>query len=447
MNGNAAESKPAPRKRRIGWVLASLLFAGFYFLSPWPLAERAVIAILVAAMVLWVGEILPLGITALASSLALVLLVGTTPKAVFAAYFDPVVLLLLGGFLLGVALRRHRLDEALAVVTLRYVGTSPAIVLLALMGITAIFSMWVSNTATAAIILPIAASLVGAGPPTRGRAFVLGIAAAANIGGVATPIGTPANAIALRFLADAGVAVTFLGWMARVVPLAIVLVLVAWLILLRTHPVGGERIVAPGASRGRLAAVQWRLMVLFAATVMAWLTVDWHGIDAAVVAGLAGVALFALRLLEEGDLSKVNWDTLLLIGGGIALGDAVQSVGLDDRLATSLADVGTAGSLVALAALVGVAILLTLVSSNTAAAVLLVPLALLWAGPWDVPVRDLAMVAAVAVSFDFLVPMGTPPNALARATGLVDVRGMLRSGVPITLASACLLVLAAYWFW
>ena len=122
MNGSPAP-KPPLRKRRFSWPLAAVLFVGFYFFSPWPTAERAVVAILAAAMVLWVGEILPLGITALASSLGLVLLVGTTPKTVFSAYFDPVVLLLLGGFLLGVALRRHRLDEALAVVTLPYVGT------------------------------------------------------------------------------------------------------------------------------------------------------------------------------------------------------------------------------------------------------------------------------------------------------------------------------------
>ena len=436
-----------PLNRRLGWALAAAAAVALVLAAaPLPWAERVVLAILAGAMVLWLAEVLPLGITAFAAATALIL-VGDEPAAeTFGSFFDPVVVLMLGGFLLGVALQKSSLDRGLADAALRLVGNDPRLVLLALMAVAATFSMWISNTATAAMVLPVAVALAGDGPPSRGRAYVLGVAAAANIGGIATPIGTPANAIALRFLADHGTPLTFLGWMVRAAPLAAVLVGVAWLILMVVHPLGQGQVPRTGPP-GRLSGRQWRLVAVFAATVALWVTTDLHGIDPAIVSALAAVSLFVVQLLDPDDLGKVSWDTLLLIGGSIALGEAVQASGLDDRLASGLAGLGDHGPLIAIAGLAVAAVALTLVSSNTGAAVLLVPLAVLWAGLWGLPVRVLALTAAVAVSFDFLVPMGTPPNAMARATGLVDVKGMMRSGAILTFIGTAALVAAARWLW
>lgn len=428
-------------------AIAIAAAAVLFLLVPLDRDASVVVAILALAMVLWIGEALPLGVTALASSLLLVAWLGADAKTVFAAHFDPVIVLLLGGFLLGVALHKHGLDAVLATATLRRVGSKPSIVLLAVMGLTAVFSMWISNTATTVIMLPIAVSLIGTTPRAgRGRAFVLGVAAAANIGGIATPIGTTANPIALRFLAEAGHEVSFLGWVVRATPLAAALVVVAWAIIVFFHEIGDD-VLQPPREAPRLARPHWMLMTLFGTTVLLWFTTPWHGQPPELIALGAGIALFVVGLLTANDLAKVSWDVLLLIGGSIALGQAVQAVGLDAVIADRLAVAGEHGPLLGFLAVAVVGVTLTLVTSNTAAAVLLVPLSLQWAPAWGVAPLALVMTAAISVSFDFVVPVGTPPNAMARATNLVDVRGMMRSGVPITVAAVLVLVLVARFLW
>ncbi len=443
---------PSTWRRRLVWTAGAALAAALSLLAPVDGQAQIVLAITAAAMVLWISEVLPLAITALAASFALVMLADLDAKSVFSAYFDPVIVLLLGGFFLGVALSKHGLDTTLADIVMDRAGTRPGAVLLALMGTTAVFSMWISNTAATAIMLPIALGVLAvSGVRQSGdnlaRCLVLGIAAAANIGGIATPIGTTANPIALRFLGEAGHSITFLGWMARTVPVMMVMVLLAWIILLRIFPPGKEalhHIPTPRSFDKRQTGV----VIIFAVTVMLWLTTDWHGISSAMVALVPVIALFASGLLQESDIAKAGWPTLLLIGGGLALGDAVTQSGLDGVFAGAVEGVvGGGGRLMAFAVIATAAVALTLFSSNTAAAVIMVPIAIRLATTWDVDVTGLAMLAAVALSMDFLVPVGTPPNAMAYSTGHVSVAQMVRSGSIITLVAVMVTTAAAWAFW
>lgn len=434
--------------RTVAWVALAAVAAALGSLVDGP--AGVVLAILLGTMVLWVGEVLPLAATALLSSLALILVAGYSPGTVFASYFDPVVVLLLGGFFLGVALRKHGLDVYLADLVVRRAGTDPKWVLLAVMGATATFSMWISNTAATAIMLPIALGVAGIRDDRPGgnlaKVLVLGVAFSANVGGIATPIGTTPNPIALRFLADAGHSVTFLGWMVRMVPLVAAMVVAVWAILLRVYPVRDVRL-DERPPLGHITRPQAWLVGVFALTVVLWLTTDIHGVPASVIALVPIVLLFVTRLLAESDIHDVGWPTLLLIGGGIALGEAVVASGLDSVFADAIRSVVTGQGFVAFLVVAAAALLLTVAASNTAAAVIMIPIVIQLGLGWGVPVQPLVMMTAAVLSLDFLVPVGTPPNAMAYGTGHVNVAQMAKAGVWASLAGVLIAASLAYWLW
>lgn len=434
--------------RRTMWAVGGILAAALCLLAPLGSEARIVLGILVLAMVWWIGEVLPLAITGLAASLLLIVVARRPAVDVFAVYFDPIIVLLLGGFVMGVALSRHGLDVALAGWLMRRAGTRPSVVLLALMTTTATFSMWISNTASTAMMLPVALGIV-AGNAGRSdnlaRALVLGVAFAANIGGIATPIGTTANPIALRFLAEAGIHVTFLGWMVRTVPLALLMILVLWRILLIIYPPGPGQLHTPGEAP-QIGATQRWVMTIFAITVVLWLTTDLHGIAASTVALLPIIALFGTRLLDEQDIGKAGWPTLLLIGSGLALGDAISATGLDALFARGLTVMSVQGY-VAFLVVAAASILMTLLASNTAAAVVMIPIVIQLGTAWSLDTTALTVMAAAALSLDFMVPVGTPPNAMAYGTGHISVAQMAKAGIWVSLAGAVLAASLAWWFW
>ncbi len=453
MLGTAPESPsrhfPSWQKRLL-WLASALLLGLLAAQIPLGGSAPAVLGIVVFAMVVWVSETIPLAVTALASSALLVVVAGMPSVDVFAAYFDPIIVLLLGGFFLGVALSKHGLDVKLAAFVMRRVGSRPATILLAIMATTATFSMWISNTASTAIMLPIALGIVTANPGSKdnlARCLVLGVAFSANIGGIATPIGTTANPIAIRFLAEAGAPISFFGWMARAVPLVVALMVLLWWILLRVYPIGTDPLHTPPANGGTTTP-QRLVMGVFFLTVLLWLTTDLHGVPASLVAVVPIVLMAVLGVLGEEDIYKVGWPTLLLIGGGLALGDAVTTSGLDATFADAIAGVvGNRGGLVAFAAIAAAALLLTVFASNTAAAVIMIPIVLQLATGWNLAPQGITMLAAAALSLDFLVPVGTPPNAMAYGTGHVSVAQMAKVGVWASLAGLILATGAAWWFW
>lgn len=436
-------------RRTAIWIALAAIASALGLLVDGP--AGVVLAILLGAMVLWVSEILPLAVTAMLSSLALIIVAGHEPRTVFASYFDPVVVLLMGGFFLGVALRKHGLDVYFADAVVRRAGTDPKWVLLAIMATAATFSMWISNTAATAIMLPIALGIAGLREDDRpggnlAKVLVLGVAFSASLGGIATPIGTTPNPIALRFLADAGQPVTFLGWMVRMLPLVAAMVVIVWAILLRVYPVK-DTVIAARPPRGRIDRPQAMLVGIFTLTVLLWLTTDLHGVPASVVSLVPIVLLFVTRLMHEKDIHLIGWPTLLLIGGGIALGEAVMTSGLDVVFADGIqAVVGGEGYLTFLIIAV-VALVLTFAASNTAAAVVLIPIVIQLGTEWGVPLQPLVLMTAAVLSMDLIVPVGTPPNAMAYATGQVNVPQMAKAGVLASVVGVLLTSMVAYWLW
>ncbi len=444
---------PSPARFAAWWVAAVSVGAVFYFLTAGtPDTARWVAALVGFAMVLWVSATLPLFATALIVSLLLVVPGGFAVGTVFGAYFDPAVVLIFGGFVMGVALQRHGLDRFLADLILSRTGDRPASVLLAFMGLSAGFSMWITNTAACAILLPIALGVVTSsglkpGSSPYAKALVLGVAYGATIGGIATPVGSTPNPLAVRFLADAGTPVPFLDWVVKLAPLAALMVLVAagtLLWLYRPELARVQRAPTHPKFDRHMAGV----MAVFLVTVALWLTTTYHGVSAAAVSVVPVAVLFATRLLKEDDILKVDWGTLLLIGGSLALGEAVVSSGLAGAMGTLLA--GALGGLPVVAVFFTVtmfAIGLTVFTSNTAAAAILIPIVIPLAAVLSVPATPLVLLVMAGVSMDFLVPVGTPPNAMAYATKAVRVKDMLRAGAPLVLLAGLLSTGVAVAFW
>lgn len=449
------EGPPEPAVTRYAaWWAAALAVAAVFYLATDGMSDSArfVAALTGLGMVMWVSETLPLYATALIVSLLLVVPGGFGLDTVFGSYFDPAVVLIFGGFVMGVALQKHGLDRYLADQVLSRTGDRPGAVLLGFMGLAAGFSMWITNTASAAILLPIALGVVSAnglkpGSSRYAKALVLGVAYGATIGGIATPVGSTPNPLAVRFLADAGTPITFLEWVVKLAPLAALMVLAAAGVLLWLYRPELNRVKRDPA-RPRLDRPMVGVMAVFSVTVALWLTTGIHGATAATVSVVPVAALFATRLLKEEDILKVDWGTLLLIGGSLALGQAVISSGLADAMGGFLAD--TLGGLPVVAVFFAVtmfAIGLTVFTSNTAAAAILIPIVIPLSAVLGVPATPLVLLVMAGVSMDFLVPVGTPPNAMAYATKVVRVKDLLRAGAPLVVLAGILATGLAIAFW
>ena len=318
------------------------------------------------------------------------------------------------------------------------------------MVITALLSMFMSNTATTAammaVILPVSASLP-ASDPFR-TALTLSIPVAANIGGLGTPVGTPPNAIALGRLADEGIRIDFLTWMSLAVPIVVVILLVAWVLLVRWYPAEADRVdvrIGGQFDRSRPAKV---LYVTFAVTVLLWMTEPIHGVPSTVVGFLPVVALLGLGVMDSNDMRNISWHVLWLVGGGIALGTGVSATGLDVWL-VDLVDWSSLPRLVLVFGLVLFAITLSTVISHSAAANLLIPIgvSLATASTIDLDPALAAVVIAVACSLAMSLPVSTPPNAIAFATGHVATRDLARTGLLIGAVGAVLLAFVAPPVW
>lgn len=403
-----------------------------------------VLAIFSLAIVLWVTEAIPLFATAalvifleivMVSDQALWSLPAGEAIPGYESYFHtlahPVLMLFLGGFFLAAGASRFRLDRNLARVLLRPFGTSPPAVMLGLMLVTAAFSMFMSNTATTATMMAVVLPLMAALPPgDRLRAgLALSIPVAANIGGIATPVGTPPNAIAIGSLADAGITVGFGKWMLLAGPATVLLLGVSWLILSRLFRSATAALDVSIGGRFDRSGGAVLFYAVFAATVALWLTEPLHGIPSAVVGFVPVVVLLSSGVFGVDDLQRIPWHVLWLVGGGIALGIGVAATGLDAWLVERV-DWSSLGSAAVLAALALFALAMSTVVSNSAAANLLIPigLALALSDAVDVDPVSAGFFIAVGASLAMALPISTPPNAIAYSTGFVATRDMIVVG-------------------
>lgn len=437
-------------------VLGLLGGLAVYLLLPGEVDElsRRAAGIFVVGAMFWAGRVLPLYATSLGVVIASIVLLaeqgGLAPEGGIEAaiFLEPfasnIMMLFFGGLVLSVALSKHGVDRVIAMRLLRPLAHRPLALLYAVMGLTAFLSMWMSNTATTAMMLAVVGSQlrdVDRGDRTS-TAMVLGVAMGANIGGVGTPIGTPPNAIAMAALQSAGFEVTFFRWMVMAVPLAAGLLAVAGLVIYRLYRPTGEGMFEGGESDDprpvSLDRSGWMTVGVMVLAVGAWLTSGLHGIADGVVALGVVFALSALGLVGAGEIRKIEWPTLILMWGGLALGVAMNQTGLVGYMAGL--GVEDLRPLFLAALLMTVAVGLSMFISNTATAALLMPLVMAPAMPTS---GLLAVLVGLSCSFAMAMPVSTPPNALAYGTGRVGMADLAKTG-GLMAAIAFVIVLAGY---
>jgi solute carrier family 13 (sodium-dependent dicarboxylate transporter), member 2/3/5 len=438
---------------RAGRLLASLALAALvWLLAPADGTLRTGLALFTLIGALWMTQALHVTVTALLVPLLAILMGVLAPREALAQFANPIIFLFLGGFALAAALARHGLDRWLAVTVLRWAGGRRAVAVLLLFALTAFLSMWISNTATAAMMLPLALGLLGtdeeqgAATPTAEKMFVLlGLAYSASIGGIGTLVGSPPNAIAAA-QAD----ISFARWMAIGLPVvALLLPLMGLTLYLMLRPRLAGRIEVPKLA---MAWTRERLTVvaIFALTVLGWvagaplaralgITADFD----TVVALAAIAALCITGSLGWDDIEgKAHWGVLLLFGGGLTLSAVMGGTGASRFLAEQLVLwVQGASVYVLIFGVIAFVVMLTELVSNTASAALLVPLFLGVGSELGLPPITLSAGIAVAASCAFMLPVATPPNAIVFGTGLVPQSTMMRCGLALNLV--CMVVVTA----
>lgn len=441
---------------KLGWrifflTLSAAAFAAICF-APIPgmdAAARLTLAVFVLALILWVSEAIPLYITSLVIAGLLSIFVpqhieGIDYNAFLAPFFSPVILLFLGGFVLAKGLESYGLDSVLASAILRRVGKRPQAILAGFMGVTALLSMWMSNTAATALMIAVALPLVRSidekDPMKIG--LLLGIPFAANLGGMATPIGTPPNAIAIAALRNEGLKMNFLEWMGLALPVAVILLVLTWILILLLFRPRTRELSFHLQKIGKLGWKEWMILATLLVTVAGWLTGRFHRIPDAIVALLPALVFFSLGLLGRKDFRSLGWDVLILMGGGLALGKAVAVSGLDEWLVSSLGMQG----LPPIALFIGfilLTVVLTNFISNTSSAALIVPLAMGFAGGSN----NLVVGVALAASASMLLPISTPPNAIAFGSGLLKVKHMFRAGIIVAVIAIGVILMFGLIIW
>jgi sodium-dependent dicarboxylate transporter 2/3/5 len=427
-----------------------------------PVDASLVVALLALVVVLWISEALPLWVTALAVPVALTAAGVQSASVALAPFFHPIIALFFGGFLMAEAMRRVGLDHLAAINLVARFGRTPATLFTAMIAVAAFLSMWMSNTAATAVLVPIAIAVTDPFAAERAglafrRALVLAIAYAATIGGVGSAIGTPANPLAIEFLEEfADRRISFVEWFGFGLPMvALFLPLMAAYLWWRLGA-GIER--ARFAEARAVAAAQLReagaprrdqlgVLAVFAGVMGLWLTQTWHDLDTGIIALGGAIALAALGYVRQEDLGRISWASLLTFGGGLALGVALVDSGTADWIATSLEVLSDAPAFVGLAAVALLALALTTVASNTASAAILIPVAIPLAGVLGLDPVILVVTVAVASSVDFALVIGTPPTMIAYSTQLFTAPQIFRVGFVLDLLGIALLLTAVGAVW
>lgn len=448
--------------------------------DPWVLVVVAALTALMAAW--WMTETVPIPVTSLLPMVVLPVLAGSAFSMgdVAANYANWRVYLFFGGFLIAIAMESCNLHRRMALLIIRAIGTGPRRVVLGFMVATAFLSMWISNTATALMMLPIALAVVGELSENRrfGIALMLGIAYGASIGGIGTLIGTPPNisfgGVLARLYPDAP-QITFARWMALGIPLVVILLPIVWAILVRRLPRRGgdarDVIAAQIRRLGVMKPAERRVLAVFAATAMLWVfrrPIDveifripgWSeipGLESAndgVVALAMGLSLFLIPsgrgdgrgVLRWGVVAeKMPWGILLLFGGGFALAAAIGGSGLSAFIGARLGFLAGFHPLALIATCAFVLTFLTEVTSNTATAEIMLPL-VAGIAVQVIEIDPLAMMipVTIAASCAFMLPVATPPNAVVFASGMVPMREMIRYGVVLNMIGVMIVSLLVY---
>ncbi|MFK7161807.1 DASS family sodium-coupled anion symporter [Marinospirillum sp. MEB164] len=463
----------------IGFFLGpAFLLLTFILPAPEGMSEIAwrVVGLTLLMATWWSTEAIPIPITSLLPILLVPALGIASLRDVTAPYANPIIFLFLGGFLLGLAMQRWNLHRRIALLTLLAVGDQPARQIAGFMLATGFISMWVSNTATAIMMLPIGLSIISlmesdneAELERFATALLLAIAYAASIGGVATLIGTPPNALLAGYLADnQGIQLGFGEWMLIGLPVSILMMGITWWWLSRKpfDIKGNSKAMLQEELRkmGPMTKAEKLVALVFVLAALAWVVrpmlntwMPW--LSDTGIAMAAAIALFMIPvdikkrvfLMSWDKADAIPWGVLLLFGGGLALAGMISSSGLAVWIANGLGGLSTLPLLLTIALVVAVILFLTEVTSNTATAAAFLPLLGALAVAQDLSPLLYTVPAAIAASCAFMLPVATPPNAIVFGTGHMKISSMIRTGAMLNLTGIVIVTLACYYlvvgFW
>ena len=467
------------KERRVVGLVLGLILALLLLVIPPPRGMSpeawsvAAVATLMATW--WISEAIPLAATALLPIVMFPLLGVMSTSTTTTAYANHLIFLFMGGFLIAMAMQKWSLHKRIALHTIRLVGVSPSRIILGFMLATAFLSMWISNTATAMMMLPIALAVINQlvlkekqstddheDSSPFSTALMLGIAYSASIGGVATLIGTPPNAILAGVVENLyQQRISFATWMSFGLPLSLVMLGIAWFYLTRiAYPVGDQ--TAPNvkelinkelATLGPMSRQEIWVAAVFAMVAVSWITrglIDIPGladVSDASIAMSGALLLFVIPsdfskkefILDWNTAVKLPWDILLLFGGGFALAKGFSDSGLTQWIVTQLSILQGAHLVVLVLVVTLVVIFLTEVTSNTATATLILPVMGALAQAVDVQPLSLMVPAAIAASYAFMLPVATPPNAIVFSSRYITIPQMARAGLWMNLLASLII--------
>lgn len=470
--------------QKIGLLLGPLLFIAVMFISQ-DNNELSPNAWRVAAVGLWMAswwatEAIPVPATAFLPIILFPFLGVAKIADVTASYANPIIYLFLGAFILALAVERWHLHKRIALLILSYTGTNGRYLIGGFMLVAALLSMWMTNTSTTMMLMPIALSVAKVIADNNEQlkpaqikdfqtAMLLGLAYAATIGGLSTLVGTPPNALLAAFLHDNyNIKISFATWMLVGVPVMCVMLPLAWLSLTRisfkvdvpANTSASEHLNSLRHKLGNMSLAEKRVAWIFAIVILAWMlrrpVASTFGLDYLSDTGIVMTAALLLFLLPSGskeqhtlmqwqDVQSLPWGVLILFGGGLSLAAAVSSSGLAAWLGSSLTPLGGLGIFVLVIAATGLVIFLTELTSNVATAATFLPVVAAVALELGVSPLLLCIPVTLAASCAFMLPVATPPNAIVFASGVVNIPQMVKAGVMLNIVGMLLLSIVAIW--
>ena len=462
--------------KKIGLLLGPILFFIVVNLPFFLISEKgdAVIAVALWMVIWWITETVNIAVTALLPLILFPLLKVMEIDAVGANYGSPIIFLFFGGFILALALEKVNLHKRIALNIVKFTGTTPNKVVLGFMIATGFMSMWISNTAATVVMLPIAISVIKLliddkdgftkGDKNFALSIMLGIAFAANAGGIATVIGTPPNSVLIGLLENQyNIQISFLTWMSFGLPFSIIMIVAVYFVLVKLmfpskgilFSASANLITAEVEKLGKISKEEKRVLLIFGITVFLWITRTIINsifpnlkLSDTIISLIGAVSLFAIPMnfhkrnfiLKWKDTEKLAWGILLLFGGGLALANAMDSSGLVALITDSIA-AGNLNVLVTVSLLIILMLFMTELMSNVALISVLAPVVAGIAIGLNIPILNLLIPVTMASSCAFMLPMATPPNAIVFASGYVKVNQMVKAGVILNLIAVGLLIL------
>lgn len=462
-------------------ISGPLLFLAMQFFSPPAgMSESAysLLSITLWMALWWVTESVPIAITALLPIILFPMTGAVDLQTTTASYGHKYIFLYMGGFMLAIAIEKWNLHKRIALNIIKIIGTNISKIILGFMVATAFLSMWISNTATAVMMLPIAMSIVAQlqdNPNTEknenlifGKALMLSIAYSASIGGMATLIGTPPNLVFAGYVEETyGIEITFLQWLKFGVPIAIPLLVIAWLYLTKfafkfkqkEFPGGKEEINRLLVLIGPMKREEKLVSSIFILTAFCWITRSFilqeffPFIDDTIIAMTAGVLLFVVpasdfkkRLITWEDAVKLPWGIILLFGGGMALAAGFQITGLASWLGAQMSVFQGLSVLVLVFVIITLVNFFTEFTSNLATTAMLLPILAPIAISLNINPYMLMVACTIAASCAFMMPVATPPNAVVFGSGYLRIPDMIKSGIWMNIISILFLTLMVYYF-